>query len=942
MSDRPILYLIDGHAVAYREFFAMQNVARRGAIMATRAGEPTGAVRGFAARLLTILEKIQPHYLAVSFDRGLSGRETWYPEYKGNRDEMPEDLATQMVRIQQLVEAFNIPVMAVDGYEADDVMGTIVEQSASQDILVHIITGDRDILQLLSPNVRVQLPQRGDDDAVFDEAAFREKYGLEPPQLVDLKALWGDTSDNIPGVKGIGEKTATDLLQKFGTLDGIYDNLHQISASNQNKLRDGKESAYLSQRLATIMRDVPIMLNLEACVAQEFDRATVDELFAELEFQSLRDRLQKLTPIGTQTTSESQEAIPADQVVNTILVNDMAGLEALVNVLNAASLIVWDVETTGVDPMSADLVGIALAVDGVTGYYVPVGHKGEGAGTLFEEPAAQQLAFSTVIEALRPPLTNPTIPKVAHNATFDMLVMRQQGIEVAPVVFDSMIAEWVNDPISRFLGLKNLVRDRFNITMQEISSLIGSGKKQRTMADVSPELAAPYAAADAVLTYQLQLETPTLRLAKDKKSLRSDLTTTEQLRLFETIEMPLIPVIAEMEQTGVMLDVPFLREMGKRFEGDLKALEAQIYEQAGTAEFNINSAKQLNDVLFERLKLSRQGLRTTTHGVSVDVNTLDALKDAHPIVPLILEYRELSKLKSTYIDALPELVNKRTGRVHTSYNQTGSSTGRFSSSNPNLQNIPIRTEKGREIRRAFIAAPGKVLLSVDYSQIELRVMAHISGDATLQAAFKQGLDIHQATAAAVFDVKPEDVTYEQRSFAKRVNFGLMYGMGAFRLARDSNLTLAEAERFIKTYFSQMPGVDRYIKNTEEQAKTLGYVQTLEGRRRYFPALHRGNLNSQSAQAELRAAINMPIQGTAADILKIAMLRLHRALPDFVGAKMILQVHDELVLEVPEQALLPVANLVVETMENAYQLTIPLVANAEYGQNWLTMDKVPRA
>jgi DNA polymerase-1 len=941
MSDRPILYLIDGHAVAYREFFAMQNVARRGAVMATRAGEPTGAVRGFAARLLTILEKIQPHYLAVSFDRGLSGRETWYPEYKGNREEMPEDLATQMVRIQQLVEAFNIPVMAIDGYEADDVIGTIVEQAAPQDVLVHIITGDRDILQLLSPNVRVQLPQRGDDDAVFDEAAFREKYGLEPPQLVDLKALWGDTSDNIPGVKGIGEKTATDLLQKFDTLDGIYENLAHISAGNQTKLRDGKDSAYLSQRLATIMRDVPITLDLEACVAQEFDRAKVDELFAELEFQSLRDRLQKLVPSGTQTTSEAQEAIPADQVVKTILVNDEHLLNELVAVLNAASLIVWDVETTGVDPMSADLVGIALSVDGVTGYYVPVGHKGEGAGTLFEEPAAQQLTLTTVIEALRPPLTNPHIPKAAHNATFDLLVMRQHGIDVSPVIFDSMIAEWVNDPISRFLGLKNLVRDRFNITMQEITSLIGSGKKQRTMADVSPELAAPYAAADAALTYQLQLEIPMLRLAKEKNSLRHDLTTTEQIRLFETIEMPLIPVIAEMEQTGVMLDVPFLREMGSQFESELKAREAQIYEQSG-GEFNINSTKQLNEVLFDRLKLSVQGLRKTTQGYSVDVNTLDALKDAHEIVPLILEYRELSKLKSTYIDALPELVNKRTERVHTSYNQTGSSTGRFSSSNPNLQNIPIRTEKGREIRRAFIAAPGNVLLSVDYSQIELRVMAHISGDATLQAAFKQWLDIHQATAAAVFGVKPEEVTYEQRSFAKRVNFGLMYGMGAFRLARDSDLTLAEAERFIKTYFSQMPGVDRYIKNTEEQAKNLGYVQTLEGRRRYFPALHRGNLNSQSAQAELRAAINMPIQGTAADILKIAMLRLHRALPDFPGAKMILQVHDELVLEVPEQSLLPVAKLVVETMENAYQLAIPLVANAEYGQNWLNMDKVPSA
>lgn len=943
---RPILYLIDGHAVAYRQYFAMQNVARRGAVMSTRAGEPTGAVLRFATILMDILEHTEAHYLAITFDRGLSGRELLYPAYKSNRAEMPEDLATQLTRIQQLTETFNIPVLALDGCEADDVMGTVTPQAEAQGVDVHIISGDRDILQLITPHVRVQLPQYGkNEDIVYDEALFREKYGLEPRQLVDLKALMGDASDNIPGVPGIGEKTATTLLQQLGALDGIYARLDTLKEGVRQKLIQGKDSAYLSRTLAQIKQDLPLTLDLNACVASDFDFDIVDELFAELEFRSLRDRLHKLRQQSSQARAASS-ALEAADVVNTVIVNDAASLEALANTLNNASAIVWDVETTGIDQMAAELVGIALSVDGKTGYYVPVGHKGAGAGTLFEEPAEKQLPLETVMEALRPPLTNPAIPKVAHNASFDLVVMRRYGIDVAPIVFDSMIAEWVNDPLSRFLGLKNLVRDRLNVVMTEITDLIGTGKKQKLMSEISIEQVAPYAAADAALTYQLYLEEPAPPIKLQHKSLRAELREKNQQELFEKLEIPLIPVIGTMEQTGVFLDIPYLRDMSVRLEKDLKALEERIYSLTGQPPFNINSTRQLNEVLFDKLKLSAEGLKKTTQGFSVDVNTLDALRDAHPVIPVILEYRELAKLKSTYVDTLPELVNPKTGRVHTSYNQTGASTGRFSSSNPNLQNIPIRTEIGREVRRAFIAPEGSVLLSVDYSQIELRVMAHISQDETLLAAFRQGQDIHRATAAAVFGITPEEVNDEQRTFAKRVNFGLMYGMGAFRLTRESNLTLAEAERFIETYFQRIPGVKRYIHETEAMAHKTGYVQTLMGRRRYFPQLMRGNLNSQAAQAELRAAINMPIQGTAADILKLAILKLHRVLTqNQERARIILQVHDELVLEVPQEDLSRLSQVVVEVMESPYPETlsekqkVPVVASAEYGQNWRDMTKV---
>ena len=529
---------------------------------------------------------------------------------------------------------------------------------------------------------------------------------------------------------------------------------------------------------------------------------------------------------------------------------------------------------------------------------------------------------------MRGPLENPSIPKAAHNAVYDVTVLRRYGIQVRPVSFDTMLAEWVGNPISKFLRLKSLVAKLLNVQMAEISDLLGKGKKQKTMDLVDIEAAAPYAAADAAMTYRLV------------EPLQDSLRQSGLDGLYAKLELPMIPIVSDMQRKGVSLDVDFLRDMSGRLRGQLAELEERIYEHSGgLGKFNINSPKQLNEVLFERLKLPVAGLQKTRLGYSTNAAALEALRDEHPIISLIFEFRELSKLKSTYVDALPALVNSRTGRVHTSYNQTGSATGRFSSSNPNLQNIPIRTELGREVRRAFVAPPGYALLAVDYSQIELRVMAHISQDETLMAAFHRGLDIHQATAATVNGIEPQSVSYEQRNFAKRVNFGLMYGMGAFRLARDSDLTLAEAEGFIATYFERMPGVERYIENTKAFVWEHGYTETLYGRRRIYPAIKAGG-SRRSTAAEERAAINMPIQGTAADILKQSMLNLYDRLAS-ADAAMILQVHDELVLEVKEDQLEDVKALTVETMESAFPdgrpLRVPLKANASYGQNWRDMD-----
>ncbi|MEP0764472.1 MAG: DNA polymerase I [Chloroflexota bacterium] len=938
--SRPTLVLIDGHALAYRMFFALPAQGFQ-----TKAGEPTNAVYGFARTLLDLLDE-RPDYLAVTFDQGLSGRGDLYPDYKGTRDKMPDDLRIQLNRIRDLITAFNVPILELDGYEADDVIGSVAPQAEAQGVDVRIITGDRDLLQLLSEHTTVQLPakRQGNGPELWDLARFRTEYGLEPEQLVEMKGLMGDSSDNIPGVKGVGEKTAARLIAEHGSVAGVYKHLDAVKGALRDKLAAERDNALLSRDLAQIKRDVPVTLDLTACVAHDYRYEDVEALFRALEFRSLVDRLPRPTPGGQQLSmfalaQEQQQAAAREPLVDFTIVDSQGALTALVKQLESAEMIAFDVETTSTDQMRADLVGIALAVSSERGFYIPVGHVAPNAPArgsadqpdLLAGHTPRQLPLETVIAALRPALTDPRIPKVAHNASYDLVVMRRYGINVTPITFDTMVAEWISDPSSRNLGLKALAWVRTGAQMTPIDELIGSGREQITMDRVPVEKAAPYAAADAALTRRLV------------DILRPELEERQVWKLFSEVEMPLVPVIADMEMAGVLLDVAYLRELSADLGARLAALQQEIYANSGGyGEFNLGSPKQLNDVLFGKLRLPTEGLRKTTHGFSTDAGTLEALKDQHPIVGLILNWRELDKLRSTYVDALPALVNPATGRVHTNFNQTGTVTGRLSSSDPNLQNIPVRSEEGRRVRRAFVAPPGHKLLSVDYSQVELRILAHYSQDAALLQAFHDGVDIHRATAAAVYQVPLDQVTYEQRRFAKAVNFGLMYGMGAFRLARDSNLTLAEAEDFIATYFAQFPGVRAYLDEARARAARLGYVETLLGRRRYFPELSEKlgrKVDFQARQRAEREAINMPIQGTAADIIKIAMIDLARALRESRRrARMILQVHDELVLEVPDDELDRVAPLVVEVMEAAFKLDAPLVADANVGPNWAEMER----
>jgi len=929
MSDNNRLVLIDGHALAYRVFYGLPLAA-----FTTKDGEPTNATFGFTRTLLDlILGDDPPRYLAVSFDVGATFRDELFAAYKGTRAKMPDELRLQIERIRQVVAALNIPVLEKEGFEADDVLGTIAQQARQLGVPTRIITGDRDLLQLVDDNTMVELPpgQYERSATIFDHDAVVAKMGVRPDQIVDYKALVGDTSDNIPGVRGVGQKTAVKLLADYGSLDGIYENLDEIKGALQTKLRDGREDAYLSYRLARIVTDAPVELNLDACLAQEFDAATVLELFRELEFRTLTDRLMANVDKAPRAAGQPP--------TETILVQTRAQLAALVKTLSQTKEISFDVETTSLDEQTAELVGISLAVKAGQGYYIPVGHlagepqRDSGQMALFAaqpELAEGQLPLDEVLEALRPSLTDAAVPKIAHNAKYDFAVLARHGLTVTPLGMDTMIAEWLCDPASKHLGLKDLAYHRLGVKMTPISDLIGSGKAQTNFAATPIADAAPYAAADADLT---------LRLAH---LLQPELQEKGVAKLLDELEMPLISVLADMEKEGVGLDVAFFRQMSRQLAERLAELGEEIYRIAGEP-FNINSTQQLSDILFAKLKLPHEGLRKTKSGhYSTAADVLEGLRaqDRSGLIAAILEQRELTKLKGTYVDALPEMVNPRTGRIHTSFNQTGAITGRLASSNPNLQNIPIRTEVGQQIRRGFVARPGWLFLAADYSQVELRILAHISQDEALREAFRQDQDVHRTTAAAVYNIPVSEVNYNQRRFAKAVNFGLIYGMGAYRLARDSELTLAEAENYIETYFRQFPGIRRYLAQTKKQAKERGYVETLLGRRRYFPIFQMtqqaAGSNVQAINRAEREAINHPIQGTAADIIKIAMIRLHQKLQTGFQARLLLQVHDELVLEVPEEEIEVVRPLVVETMSNAFTLDVPLKVDASVGENWLAL------
>ncbi len=1368
------LVLIDGHALAYRAYFALPPT------LSTSKGELTNAVFGFTSMLLNVLRDEKPDYIAVAFDVGKTFRHQEYKEYKAHRVKMPDEMRIQMERIHDILHVMNIPIIEVEGYEADDVLGTLAQQAEQEGLEILIVTGDTDAFQLIDDHTRVLTSRRVfSDTIVYDLDGIEKRYGLQPHQLIDYKALVGDTSDNIPGVRGIGEKTATQLLQRYGSVEGIYAHLDEVESSRFRKaLEEGRESAFLSKRLATIINDVPIGLDLESCRAGESDRNKVIEMFWELEFRSLVDRLPSETKPERERRGPPQQLTMFEEArveqapsANYHIVGDEKALGELVARLSSAAAITLDVETTSTDAMVADLVGIALTDREGEGYYIPVGHglgAGEqgsrGAREQGSKGAEEQLSLDYVLEKLGPVLEDESIAKYAHNSKYDLTVLVRHGAQVKGLSFDTMIAEWLADPGSRNLGLKNLAWARLGVEMKPITDLIGSGKGQLTMAQVPIAQVAPYACADVDMAHRLV------------KVLEPGLREKELWPLFTEVEMPLVPVLAEMEMKGVRLDVKYLGEMSRQLHGQLSALEREIQEMVGYP-FNVNSTQQLSDALFIKLGLSAQGVRKTESGhYSTSADVLERLRGQHPVIELILEQRELAKLKSTYVDALPQLVNKDTGRVHTSYNQTGTVTGRISclpagtlvstqrglvgietvqpgdlirtpygprrvldwqatgekpvvvlklssgitlqcspdhrlrskgkwvkasditvgtpvymsfveglfgeqvaldldctteyrtrktptlprawtvglaelvgytladghiarsnyndkpakvvlsfdwdeehlvhhfeqiierifgkpavrritkscpvlevsgvdiggaleqlgagglsgkirvppslfnapkpivaaflrgyfegdghvgdqiavrstslamledvqqlltlfgipssisrgspdprgyarrytlrivgdrskrifhdhigflslrkreacaklaaiscskkstaelltlpgdfdietlkprlyavhrgadgrvpqaiavfahklvagrqtitlpraewimdslpneeatqevdflreavegqyyevtvteisceapvpmydiaveevkqymaqgivvhnSSDPNLQNIPIRTDVGREVRRAFVAENGSVLLAADYSQVELRILAHISQDPAMLATFARGEDIHTSTAAFLFDVPLDQVDREMRRVAKSINFGISYGMSGYGMAQRTGLSQKEADRFIEEYFAKYSRVKAYLDETKRKARDVGYVETLLGRRRYFPELQSDSKAHQNVRAAAqRMAINAPIQGSAADIIKIAMIRLHQALKERgLRSGMTLQVHDELVLEVPEGELEVVAPLVKSIMEGAFQLDAPLKVDMKVGKNWLEME-----
>ncbi|MBN1440952.1 MAG: DNA polymerase I [Anaerolineales bacterium] len=918
----PKLFLVDGHALAYRAYFALTGAGAQASRWVTSQGEPTAGTYGFTSILLSLLEKDKPEYLAVAFDTGRTFRDDLYPQYKATRAKMPDDLRPQIERIREVVRAFRIPVLEAEGFEADDVLGTVARQASAEGVPVLILSGDRDLLQLVDERVSVRLPGRSLSESTdYDPGRFEQEWGFAPPKLIDYKALVGDKSDNIPGVAGVGEKTATELLQKFGSLDSIYANLDAVAPRWRTKLEAGRENALLSRTLATIRTDAPVRLAMEECRAGRFARDEVAGLFQTLEFRTLLARLPFAPAAGVQIGMFA-EARPQAQAGSWTLVNDERKLSDLMEKISRAPLLAVDTETTSTDPMRAELVGISVAVEEGEGFYLPLRHAG-----------GPNLDPRLVRDRLGKALADGKLPKAGHNIKYDLTVLARAGIPISAPAFDTMIAEWLCNPASRSLGLKDLGFVRLGVEMTPIEALIGKGAKQITMDQVPAAQAAAYASADADVT--LRLVAP----------LRKELAERSQNKLFEEMEMPLIPVLAAMEQEGVALDLPYLERLGAEMQVELQRIEAEAHALIGRP-FNLNSTQQLADALFGQLQLQPpdRSRKTAAGKYSTAADVLESLVGQHPVVELILRHRGLSKLLSTYVVALGAEVDPATSRVHTSYNQTGTVTGRLSSSDPNLQNIPTRSEEGRRIRRAFVPSPGGRLLSIDYSQIELRLAAHMARDPGMTEAFRRGEDIHAATAAAVYGVPLADVTSAMRRHAKAVNFGLLYGQTAFGLTRSTDLTLSEAEDFIGKYFERFSGIRDFVENIKRQAAQTGYVETMLGRRRYFPELSgAGRLDAAARNRAEREAINAPVQGSAADLMKLAMIRLPDALAEAgLAARMILQVHDELVLDCPAAEIPEAARIVRRIMEGVLSISVPLVADAKQGENWEEMQTVERS
>ena len=917
MLDRkPLLLLMDGHAVAHRAWHAIREPLN---VRAT--GEDVRAVFGFLNVFLKTLSDRSPTHVAVAFDVSApTFRHERFADYKAHRPSTPPELRPQFDVIKEVMTAFRVPIYEQAGIEADDVLGTLCRQADEQGVDTVVLTGDTDTLQLVSSQVSVLLSHAVGSQTLYDVDAVRERYGgLGPESVADIKALEGDSSDNIPGVPGIGRKTAIKLLTEYGSIPGIYEHIDEVKPPRAKKnLAEYRETAFEAQFLTTIKRDADVTLDLDRCIFGDFARPDVLEVLTKLEFYSMVSRIPASYDRGDseQTTFD----LGADQPpVDYAIVDTEEALESLVSAIATPAGFSFDTETTSQNPMAARLVGLSFAVEPHAGWYVPVGHA-EG----------EQLPLDVVLDALGPVFADPGVPKTAHNANYDMMVLENHGVKVEGLAFDTMLAAHAAG--HRSVGLKNLALDFFGEEMTPISDLIGKGRKQITMDRVEISRAAEYAAADADFTERLRRD---LEIELREKCL------DDMLREYE---MPLVPVLVRMQRDGVAIDVDALYKMSEELGTELDRIRNDMYLTVGH-EFNLNSSKQLGDVLFTELRLPPT--RRTKSGFSTDAASLDGLKArldtgtiegadprVYDVLSGILEHRQLSKIKSTYVDALPGLVNPETGRIHTKYNQTGSATGRVSSNDPNVQNIPVRTELGRRVRKAFIApdAPESTLLAADYSQIELRILAHFSEDPALLMAFHEGKDIHNATSSLVYDVPIDEVTDDMRRIAKILNFGVLYGVTAFGISQQTDLTPEQGQRFIKVFFEQYPGIQDYVDNTIQTCRTNGYVQTALGRRRYLPNITARNIHMRRA-AE-RAAINMPIQGTAADIIKIAMIRIMERMTDLgMRSKMILQVHDELIFEAPRDELDALSAVVIELMPASLSLAVPLSVELKTGDTW---------
>jgi len=898
------LFLIDGSALAYRSFFAFIKNP-----LINSKGENTSAVFGFSRFLFKIIDEEHPDYLAVVFDPpGPTFRHRQFKEYKATRQKMPDEMRDQIPKIHRLIEVLNIPVIEVPGYEADDVIGTLAKFGQRQGLETYLVSGDKDFMQLVDSGIKMYNPKRsGEDIEILDAKAVEEKIGLPPAKIVDYLALMGDTSDNIPGVPGVGEKTAVQLIQQFGSLEAVLNQADKVSRANvRENLITHRETAELSKKLVIIDTAVPVDIEVESLKCQEPDNEAAVRFFQELEFTSLLSRF----------TSKLETTKTDYKIIDT-----KEKLDKLLKTLKDARRFVVDLETTERDPMRAEIVGVAFAIQPGEAFYVPVKvEKSDStSGEMFLRESGTLFGSIPVSQKLQPILEDAAIKKCGHNIKYDMLVLARYGMDLQGVDFDTMVASYLINPTLRQHNLDALALDQLNYVKIPTSDLIGRGKQQLSMSVVAMDEVAKYACEDADITLRLrQLFEPQLK--------------NSQLEpLFHEVEIPLIYVLMDVEKSGVALDLPFLENMSRDMGKKLDELVSRVYEMAGE-EFNINSTQQLGQILFEKLKLPRK--KRTKTGYSTDVNVLEELAKIHELPRTLIEYRELTKLKSTYIDALPKLVNPETGRLHTSYNQTVAATGRLSSSDPNLQNIPIRTEIGRQIRQAFIPGDARhVILDADYSQIELRIMAHLSGDRVLLEAFKNDEDIHAKTAALVFGVAPEEINHEYRRRAKEINFGIMYGMGEYGLASRLEISREEAREFITNYFIQYPKVNDFIIKTISEARGKGYVTTLLNRRRYLPDILSPNRGRREF-AE-RTAINTPIQGTAADLIKVAMINIWRKLKARkLETKMIMQVHDELVLEAPKSEVDEVKALVKREMEGAIKLEVPIKVDIGVGANWL--------